>query len=290
MNEKNWMKLALQLQGSVIPNIWKKVVLSMIFAFVVVLIHVRFSVYQPILATLIPSVVLGLLLVVRTNSAYDRFWEGRKLTGKITALISYLAVSILTFVPDISPKEKEKTIAHARLLIALFIAIKLHLRKEEMEKDSKLLYLLSEHQYHQLKSMVNRPLIIIKWLVDYLNYLLKNNHVNDKLIAEWHNRIEEIIVSFSGCNRIITTPLPKAYAIHLRQMLLLYCYAIPFQLVEKLNWGTIPAVGVISFALLGIEAIALEIEDPFGYDPNDIPLDSMAQKLHADIEELIEII
>jgi len=70
-------------------------------------------------------------------------------------------------------------------------------------------------------------------------------------------------------------------------MLLLYCYAIPFQ-VEKLNWGTIPAAG--SFALLGIEAIGLEIEDPFGYDPNDIPLDLMADKLHADIEELIEII
>ena len=137
--------------------------------------------------------------------------------------------------------------------------------------------------------MVNRPLIIIKWFADYLDYLLKKNHVDDKLIAEWHNRLEETIVSFYGCNRIITTPLPKAYAIHLRQMLLLYCYAIPFQLVEKLNWGTIPAVGVISFALLGIEAIALEIEDPFGYDPNDIPLDEMAEKLHADIEELIEI-
>ncbi len=73
-------------------------------------------------------------------------------------------------------------------------------------------------------------------------------------------------------------------------MLLLYCYAIPFHLAEKLNWGTIPAAGVISFALLGIEAIGLEIEDPFGYDPNNIPLDLMADKLHADIEELIEIV
>jgi len=291
MNEKTWMKLALELRGWVIPTIWKQVVLSMFFAAVVVLFNITvFSVERPILPSLIPSVVLGLLLVVRTNTAYDRFWEGRKLTGKITALVSHLAVSILTFVSENKPADKEEKIAQARLGIALFITIKLHLRKEEMEKDSRLLSLLSQQQYDKLKGMGNRPLVIIKWLNEYFNSMLKDHSIGDKFIAEWNNTLEEIIVSFFGCNRILTTPLPKAYSIHLRQMLLLYCYAIPFQLVEKLHWGTVPAVGVISFALLGIEAIGLEIEDPFGYDPNDIPLDAMADKLHGDIEELIGII
>jgi len=174
MHEKNWFKLALELRSSVIPTIWKPVGLSMIFASVVVLVDLRVvSVNQPILANLIPSVVLGLLLVFRTNTAYDRFWEGRKLTGKITALVSHLAVIILSFFTEITPEEKEKKIAHVRLLSALFIAIKLHLRKEEIDKDSKLLSLLSQQQYDQLKGMVNRPLVIIKWLTDYLDYLLR---------------------------------------------------------------------------------------------------------------------
>ncbi|NET15127.1 MAG: hypothetical protein F6K08_21000, partial [Okeania sp. SIO1H6] len=91
----------------------------------------------------------------------------------------------------------------------------------------------------------------------------------------------------TSCERIVNTPIPLAYAIHLKHLLFLYCFALPFQLVAELSWITIPATGVISFALLGIEAIGLEIENPFGYDPNDLPLDNMCNRLLWDIEELM---
>lgn len=81
------------------------------------------------------------------------------------------------------------------------------------------------------------------------------------------------MIKFGGCVRIATNPIPHAYSIHLKHLLLIYCFGIPFQFVAELSWWTIPVVGMISFALLGVEAIGLEIENPFGYDHNDLPFD-----------------
>ncbi len=91
-----------------------------------------------------------------------------------------------------------------------------------------------------------------------------------------------------ACDRIASTPLPKAYSIHLKHLLLIYCLSVPFTFVEELNWLTVPAVGVITFSLLGIEEIGLEIENPFGNDPNDLPLEKFCYILQSDIAELIE--
>jgi putative membrane protein len=81
--------------------------------------------------------------------------------------------------------------------------------------------------------------------------------------------------------------MPHAYSIHLRHLLILYCFALPFQMVKDLQWWTVPVTGVVAFSLFGIEAIGLEIENPFGYDANDIPLDKLCQRLENNIEELI---
>jgi putative membrane protein len=88
-------------------------------------------------------------------------------------------------------------------------------------------------------------------------------------------------------DRILAAPMPHAYSIHLRHLLILDCFALPFQIVKDLHWWTVPVSGVVAFALFGIEAIGLEIENPFGHDANNIPLDKLCHKLYKDIEELI---
>jgi putative membrane protein len=83
--------------------------------------------------------------------------------------------------------------------------------------------------------------------------------------------------------------MPLAYAIHLKQLLLLYCLLIPFQFVKDLEFWTGPIVAVISFTLFGIEAIGIEIENPFGYDANDLPLDAICATMKRNIEDLISL-
>ncbi len=101
------------------------------------------------------------------------------------------------------------------------------------------------------------------------------------------NLLSSMVDTVGGCERILKTPIPLAYAIHLKQLLLIYCLLLPFQLINDLGWWTGAIVGLISFTLFDIEAIGIEIENPFGYDPNDLPLDAICITILRNIEDLI---
>ena len=283
---KNWFQLVIDIKSSVIPAIWMQVVISMVFSLLVTIAYFKgVAVDQPILSGLIPSVVIGLLLVFRTNTAYDRFWEGRKLWNTITDTGRNLARNIWVMVPETSSNTLEKKIAHMRLINAATLAIKLKLRQE---KDiHELQPFITEKQYLELKNVNNVPIVIINWLAIYFHDSYKYDELNNRFFIELNNGLTQLLNTMGSCERIINTPLPHPYSIHLKHLLVLYCFALPFQIVAKLYWWTIPAVGIISFTLLGIEEIGLEIENPFGYDPNDLPLDSYCHELKDDIEELI---
>ena len=84
------------------------------------------------------------------------------------------------------------------------------------------------------------------------------------------------------------TPLPVALLIHMRQVLALFCCVLPFALVEEMGWWTVLMVAFISFTLYGIEAIGCQLEDPFGYDKNDIKVDAIAEDLRVEVGVMLE--
>lgn len=134
--KSQWFEIALQTKGSVISAIYKRVLLSGIFGVLVsILYHFKIPVSQPILSTVIPSIVLGLLLVFRTNTAYDRFWEGRKSWGAIVNTTRNLARQIWISVDEKELKDKDHKIAALNLLVAFGVATKLHLRGEPVNSD-----------------------------------------------------------------------------------------------------------------------------------------------------------
>ena len=101
--------------------------------------------------------------------------------------------------------------------------------------------------------------------------------------------LDMLVDNLGACERILKTPMPLAYAIHLKQLLLLYCFLLPFQIVANLHWWTGLISALLSFTLLGIEAIGLEIENPFGYDENDLPLDAICKTMRLNIDDLISL-
>jgi putative membrane protein len=286
--KQTWFNIAFRLRGSVISSIYQRVLWLGLFGLIVsVLYYFKVPVYQPVLGGVVPSIVLGLLLVFRTNTAYDRFWEGRRLWGSFRNDSLNMAWSITTLVQETGTEDRAAKIAILRLIVAFVIACKLRLRSESV--NSELEKLMSQSQYIQLSTIGNAPLQIISWIGDYVQQqyqrgetILHAQHVN--LLQ---NTLHNMMVSLGGCERILKTPLPLAYTIHLKQLLLIYCLLLPFQVVKDLGWGTGIFITLISFTLIGIEAIGVEIENPFGYDTNDLPLDAICTGIQSDIEEFI---
>jgi ion channel-forming bestrophin family protein len=106
---------------------------------------------------------------------------------------------------------------------------------------------------------------------------------------QFQNILNGMVDMLGACERILRTPIPLAYAIHLKQLLLIYCVLLPFQIVDELKWLTAPSMMLISFTLFGIEAIGMEIENPFGSDPNDLPLDTICTTIQTNVNDLMTI-
>lgn len=283
-----WFKLALQLKGSVIPAILHRVIWCGLFGVSIsVVYYLNIPVSQPILGTVIPSIVLGLLLVFRTNTAYERFWEGRKLWGNLVNHTRNLARQIWVAVAEIKPEDRMKKISTLRLLVAFSVATKLHLRGEPINHELE--ELLDSSKYFKLKTMNNPPLEVAFWIGDYLQQQVNRQTLNDYQLIALQQLLNSMVDSLGSCERILRTPIPLAYAIHLKQLLLLYSLLLPFQLVGSLGWWTGPIVALVSFTLFGIEAIGIEIENPFGYDANDLPLDTICATMKRNIEDLITL-
>ncbi|AFY32986.1 bestrophin family protein [Calothrix sp. PCC 7507] len=283
-----WFQMALQIRGSVLAAIYQRILWCGIFGVVIsVLYYLKLPVSQPILGSVIPSIVLGLLLVFRTNTAYERFWEGRKCWGSIVNNVRNLARQIWVSIDEINPEDKEDKIKALRLLVAFAVATKLHLRGEAI--DGELEALMPSSMYLKLKSMNNPPLEVAFWIGDYLHQQYNRNCLNSYQLTSIQELLNNLVDNLGGCERILKTPMPLAYAIHLKQLLLLYCLLLPFQMVESLGWWTGLISALVSFTLFGIEAIGLEIENPFGYDANDLPLDAICNTMKRNIEDLINL-
>jgi putative membrane protein len=286
--KRPWFKTALKLRGSVIPSILPRVLICGLFGVFISILHFfNFPVSLPILSSIVPSIVLGLLLVFRTNTAYERFWEGRKLWGNLVNNVRNLARQIWVAIDEKEPQDFIEKKAALRLLIAFAVALKLHLRQESV--NSELEHLMSPSKYQKLKSMNNPPIEVAFWIGDYLNRQYDRNCLDVYQLTALNQLLNSMIDTLGACERILKTPIPLAYAIHLKQLLLLYCLTLPFQMVKDLSWGTGPVVALISFTLFGIEEIGIEIENPFGHDTNDLPLDNICATMHRNMEDLITL-
>jgi ion channel-forming bestrophin family protein len=288
----SWFKIAFQLQGSVVPSVLNRVIFSGVFALIISVLYQLKIIeisdnWTKTLSTIVPSItlVLGLLLVFRTNTAYDRFWEGRKLWGNLANTARNLARHIWVNVDENNPEVKEKKIEILRLIVAFLLATKLHLR--DQKNPHELERCIQEKKLNTLTNINHIPLEITFWIEDELQHLYKQNCINVHQLNFIQQLINLLVDSLGGCERILRTPIPFAYAIHLKQLLLLYCVLLSFLLANSLQLATAPVVALISFTLFGIEEIGIEIENPFGHDPNDLPLDTICQNISNNVEELI---
>lgn len=287
-NDSSWFRTLLAWRGSVIPAILPRVIICAIFSFAISFLYAfNINVSLPLDSSFIPSIVLGLLLVFRTNTAYERFWEGRRLWGTLVNTTRNLSRTLWITVREETPKDRTEKIVTLRLLIAFAVATKIHLRGEKVNEE--LAEFMPHKWYKKLKSMNNPPLEVAFWIGDYLQQQYERDRLNAYQVIKMFQLLDVMVDVLGSCERILKTPIPLAYAIHLKQLLFLYCFTLPFQMVSDLNWMTAPIVALISFTVFGIEEIGIEIENPFGYDSNDLPLDRICHTMKVNIEDLITL-
>ncbi|MDA1798442.1 MULTISPECIES: bestrophin family protein [unclassified Bacillus cereus group] len=276
-NNQNSLHQIFTLKGTVIRDIFPQILLYICVSTVVTVIHYY---YAEIHINQTPWVIvggaLGLLLVFRTNTAYDRYWEGRKLFGTIGACSRNLAVSFLCYWDSEGEKTDQEQLKFLHLLIAFPKIAKRHLRDEkDLSEIKELLNVCSEKEKEMLEQSMHLPISIVLMLKAILSKGLKMGQIHPNAIINMETDLNNMLTAVGGCDRIKTTPIPFAYFAHIKILLLIFCGTLPIGLVDSLGWVTVLATMFISFAFIGIEAIGVEIEDPFGQDPNDLPLEGI---------------
>lgn len=271
------------------PAIAPRVLLCCLFSVVVSgLATLGWPVSLPIESSIVPSLVLGLLLVFRTNTAYERFWEGRKQWGTMVNTVRNLARQMWVTIAEADPSDRQAKIMHIRLLAAFAITTKRHLRYETPTCE-ELARVMPTQWSDRLQDTNSPPLEVAFWIGDYLQQQHDRDRLDTYQLAGMFKLLDAMVDTLGACERILKTPIPLAYSIHLKQLLLIYCLGLPFQMVDEFGWFTAIVVGIVAFTVFGIEEIGIEIENPFGYDRNDLPLDKLCATLWINIEDLIAL-
>ncbi|MEN9217728.1 MAG: bestrophin family ion channel [Gloeomargarita sp. DG02_5_bins_242] len=281
-----WFRLALQMRGSVLPRIAPRIALFMTYSAVIVLCRqmgwkLPINVLGEITSNVAYNLVLGLLLVFRTNSSYDRYWEGRKAWGQVVISLRNLARTIQASIPVAHAQDWQAKKRAFQLLMAFPIAMKLHLR--QVADNRELADLLTPAECAELDHVPNRPVYLTLWLQEYLQKQVQQERLDSNRAWELDDSINQLMQGLAACERIVQTPVPLAYVIYLKQLILVYCLALPLGLKPELGWATVLIAGIVAFILMGVEELAREVENPFGFDVNDLPLDDICAMIRRNI-------
>jgi putative membrane protein len=277
---KSWVSILLRLRGTVLPRVVLRTFLVVAVAFVVTYVHqegIRHLATPDVVHTTV-GVALGLLLVFRTNASYDRYWEGRKLLGALVNASRDLARQTASYLAPTATAERE---AAARYLRALYVTIRHYLRHER--ESPELDELLTAEERRQLAATRAPPLRVARLLSDVYAREAAAGRLSEERLHAIDLNITRIIDQWGGAERILKTPVPFAYAHHIKLFLILWVFTVPLALLATLGWLTPLGAGLVAFSMFGIDEIGVEIEDPFGYDANDLPLDDIGRTLDEDL-------
>ena len=278
-NPHRWRSHFFDLRGSLVREIAYRVGLCGLTAIAVsIAFHYHEDVAIPDKPHLFVGPALALLLVFRTNNANDRYWEGRRIWGGIVNTTRNLRRKAEVLLPNDSAAGAQVV----EWAIAWFWAARAHLVGEKSLGPASA---LSAEDQARALAAPHIPVFIASRITSIVADARRRNVISDIQQQMLDADVQALVDHIGACERIDQTPLPYAYAVHLRRALLLYCITLPFALVSAFGeWTVLPSFAVC-YILIGIEEIGTEIEGPFGRRHNDLPLDNICTRLEANVRE-----
>jgi len=224
---------------------------------------------------------LSLLLVFRTNTAYDRWWEGRKLWGSLVNVSRNLAIKINALLPE---DDKENRDFFRNAIPSYALVLKDHLQSEYTR------YSLDDVEHPELKQIDNTkhaPNQLAVLMSKRLVALQKQGKLTGEQLLFVNDNLNAFTDICGACERIKNTPIPYSYSAFIKKFIFIYVMTLPFGFVFSLGYMVVPVVAIVFYVLASLELIAEEIEDPFGSDMNDLPMEKLAANIRKHVAEII---
>lgn len=225
---------------------------------------------------------ISMLLVFRTNTAYDRWWEGRKLWGSLVNNSRNIAIKLNAFV---NADDKASKTFFAQSIPLFAFLLKSHLQKESTRLE------LDENPHPEIpnfSSAKHPPIEMSIAIIGKINQLYKQKNLTQEQFLILNNEIQGFMDICGACERIKNTPIPYSYSTFIKKFIFIYVITLPFGFAFSLGYLAIPVTTFIFYVLASLELIAEEIEDPFGNDGNDLPMQKISENIKKNVQDILK--
>ena len=275
------MIFALQ-KSDTLRMLWKEILYIGAFTLLITFVVLHFFPNAIILEKLISvyslvGFVISLLLIFRTNTAYDRWWEGRKKLGEMVNDTRNLSVKLASII-----QEKEDRDFFMRMIPNFVFSAKEHLRKGVKINELELL----DNELQSIKEKVHQPLAISQLIYQRLINLKKNGKISEEEFIILDKNCNKFMDSLGACERIRNTPIPFSYSLFIKKFIFIYVTTLPLAFVTIFGYFSAFIATFMFYVLVSIEVLAEEIEDPFGKDDNDLPTDLLCDRIRSTTKEV----
>lgn len=236
----------------------------------------------PILHSLL-GFAISMLLVFRTNTAYERWWEGRKLWGGLVNSSRNLALKLSAM---LAPEETEMRSFFRKIIPAYAYALHNHLHKEQTRVE---LFEGEEHKhiFREIDPAKHIPNQVALLMYRHIQQLYETKKISGEQLLFLNSELQSFTDICGACERIKNTPIPFSYSVFIKKFIFFYIMTLPFGYVFQLGFYVVPVVAFVFYVMASLELIAEEIEDPFGGDENDVPTSLLAKNIHRHVAEII---
>ena len=224
---------------------------------------------------------ISMLLVFRTNTAYDRWWEGRKLWGSLVNNSRNLAIKLNALLPEDDQNNRQ---FFKQVIPRFSVELMHHLQSEKTR------FLLDENPHPEIPGFDNSkhiPNQVAMLLFNRVQQLHKQNQFSGEQLLLLNNELSSFLDICGACERIKNTPIPYSYSSFIKKFIFFYVTTLPFGYVFNLSYWVIPVVVFVFYVLASLEIIAEEIEDPFGKDTNDLPMLKMSENIRKNVDDIL---
>lgn len=265
-------------RGSAFAHVWPWLVIVGLWGTVIAVFQPWFKDHALTLSPT-PLTILGVALSIflgfRNNACYDRWWEARKLWGRLINTTRTFSRQVLALTDD---PAAQKDLVYR--MIGFAHALRLHLR-QQLDRLDELKPFFPDDEVQRFKRESNVPTAILQGIADRL----KPVGIEPVLMLAFDSTLTELSNIQGGCERIKNTPVPLSYTMLTHRIVTIYCIALPLGLVDTVGSLTPIAVLIISFAFLGLDSVGTQIEDPFEEDPNDLPLHAISRMIEVNLRQ-----
>lgn len=224
---------------------------------------------------------ISMLLVFRTNTAYDRWWEGRKLWGKLVNVSRNLALKVATY---LRPDDPDGRALFARLIGLFARELRDHLLSERTRLE------LDDQPHPELPAIDRAkhvPAQVVHAMQQRVQRLYREGVISGEQLIVLNTDINAFLDICGACERIKNTPIPYSYSSFIKKFIVLYTITLPMGFAFTLGWWAVPAVMFMFYVLASLELIAEEIEDPFNGERNDVPMHRIAEAIDKNVKEIL---